>query len=86
MKVYKIFNTESKLYSKGGMGADHSCYSQIYWSKKGKVWNGIGPLKLHLKQFKKIPATWQVHEFEVREELTKILWPDYIFNKQKETK
>jgi len=49
-----------------------------YWSKKGKVWNGIGPLKLHLKQFKEIPPTWQVHEFEVHEELTKILWPDYI--------
>lgn len=37
--VYKIRNTVTGLYSKGG--------SDGQWSKNGKIWSGIGPLKLH---------------------------------------
>lgn len=64
----------------GAANDEYNLYNR-FWSKKGKVWNGIGPLKLHLKQFKEIPPTWQIHEFELREELTKIFWPGYVINK-----
>lgn len=83
MKIYKIFNTKSKLYSKGGMATVYDDYR--YWSKKGKVWNGLGPLKNHFNLFKEhnipIPPEWQVHEFELREELTKVMWPGYVMQK-----
>ncbi len=39
MKVYKIRNPEG-LFSRGG--------STPQWSKNGKTWSGIGPLKSHL--------------------------------------
>jgi hypothetical protein len=43
MKVYKIRNKITGLFSTGGM--------EPKFNKKGKVWNGIGPLKNHLHQF-----------------------------------
>jgi len=43
--VYKIRHTKTWLYSTGGMSP--------MWSKNGKVWNSIGSLKCHLRQFMK---------------------------------
>lgn len=40
-KFYKIRHGITGLYSRGG--------TYPTWSKKGKMWRGIGPLKLHLK-------------------------------------
>ena len=74
MKIYRIRDTATGLYSKGGSDANvdsgHSC-----WSKKGKVWTGLGPLRMHLNQFlsdgyckkKGIPSTWEVIEYELIE-------------------
>ena len=39
-KYYRILNTSTGLYSKGG--------SYPRFSKKGKVWAGMGPLKNHI--------------------------------------
>ena len=41
--IYKIRSKKTGLFSKGG--------STPSFSKKGKIWNGIGPLKLHFNQF-----------------------------------
>lgn len=43
MKVYKIRNKITGLFSSGGLSPT--------FNKMGKVWNGIGPLKNHLHQF-----------------------------------
>ena len=40
---YKIFNPETELFSNGGSNQDQD----ILWSKTGKTWRGIGPLKNH---------------------------------------
>lgn len=40
MKVYKIQHRETGLFSNGG------AYPR--WTKTGKAWSGIGPLKSHL--------------------------------------
>lgn len=47
-KVYKVYNTETGLYSKGGTQIQkcNSC-----WSKTGKTWSSIGSLKSHLMQY-----------------------------------
>lgn len=42
--VYKIRHKVSGLWKNGG--------SWSRWGKKGKVWNGLGPLKLHLNLFR----------------------------------
>lgn len=71
MQVYRIMNKTTGLFSKGGCNADISPY---YWSKKGKVWTGLGPLKCHLKFYvtdlsysksynNKIPHDWVVMEY-----------------------
>ena len=49
MELYRIQNTKTGLYSKGGTSADQSDTSS--WNKKGKLWTGIGPLKNHLRQY-----------------------------------
>ena len=45
--LYKITRPDGKC-SKGGNDADtnESC-----WTRRGKVWMGMGPLKLHLRQY-----------------------------------
>jgi len=43
MKVYKIRNKITGLYSRGG--------NPPAWGKTGKTWNAIGHLKNHLNQF-----------------------------------
>lgn len=59
--IYKIRNKKSGLFSKGGLSPS--------FSKKGKIWNGIGPLKLHFNQF--IGSTYyedcEVVEYELVE-------------------
>ena len=49
MELYRIKNTRTGLFSKGGMSADQS--DKWSWSKKGKLWTGMGPLKNHLRQY-----------------------------------
>lgn len=39
--VYKIYNPVTSLYSNGGS------HLGLLWSKTGKTWRGIGPLKNH---------------------------------------
>lgn len=41
IRVYKIFNPKTGLFSQGG--------SHNRWSKKGKTWNKIVNIKSHLK-------------------------------------
>jgi len=78
--IYKIKDTNTGLFSTGGMSPR--------WTKNGKVWNSIGSLKCHLRQFmatkkvkdtsgyyvtdwkvlyNKIPHNWEVIEIELVE-------------------
>lgn len=46
--IYKIRNKKTGLFSKGGT----TCLiSQNGWSKSGRSWTGMGPLKNHLAQY-----------------------------------
>jgi hypothetical protein len=69
MIFYKIRDKETGLFSKGGVGAD---WSHHHWSKSGKVWRGLGPLRSHLNQYlnKDIPLNWEVIEYETVEKTT----------------
>jgi hypothetical protein len=40
MKIYKIIHKNTGLYSAGG--------TTPRWTKKGKTWNSLGHLKLHI--------------------------------------
>lgn len=57
--VYKIRDSETRLFSSGG--------SEPNFSKKGKVWSNIGHIKNHLKMFKVIPSEWEVVKYEIIE-------------------
>jgi len=46
--IYKIRNKKTGLFSKGGSDCLQSDYG---WSKSGKSWTGMGPLKNHLAQY-----------------------------------
>ena len=64
--VYKIRNTITGLYSLGGSDANRA---PSRWSKNGKVWNGLGPLRNHLNGFLHeygggLPETWEVLELQ----------------------
>jgi hypothetical protein len=50
MELYRIKNIKTGLFSKGGMDCDKD-NTTYRWSKKGKIWTGIGPLKSHLRQY-----------------------------------
>jgi len=76
MKIYRIRDTATGLFSKGGMDANQSKWQ---WGKTGKVWKGLGPLRLHLNQFlvggdgkPGIPSTWEVIEYELVETETSV--------------
>lgn len=64
-KVYRIQNKKTGLFKYGGAGGG--------WGKKGKFWNGIGPLKLHLSMLREydkipknsIPADWTILEYDL---------------------
>ena len=62
-KIYKIRNVKTGLYSTGGL------YPR--WTKAGKTWSGIGPLRVHLAQHLRHSIQdindWRVVEIEVRE-------------------
>jgi hypothetical protein len=56
--IFKIRNKADGLFSSGGMDPS--------WSKKGKRWRGIGPLKNHLNLIKRrVYAGCEVVEIEV---------------------
>lgn len=80
MKFYKIQDTDSGLFSRGGEYCDTN---PRRWSKKGKVWGQLSWLKSHLKLYvtsrynKKlskwvydnyIPETWEVIEYSTEGE------------------
>lgn len=43
IKIYKIKDKDTGLYSTGGM--------EPSWTKRGKTWNQINFVKIHLRQF-----------------------------------
>ena len=55
---FKIRNKKTGEFSLGGMNPS--------WGRDGKTWNGIGPLRLHLRQFQpgKL-ADWEVIRFKM---------------------
>jgi hypothetical protein len=58
MNVYKIRDKETGLFSTGGMDPT--------FTKKGKVWTGIGPLKAHITMHRRHVLT--------EEELAQMRW------------
>lgn len=60
MKVYKIRNKETGLFSKGGTGRD-------VWTKTGKSWSNIGHVKLHLNMHNKNKRNYPYANAEVVE-------------------
>ena len=68
-QYYRIRNSKTSLFSKGGADAFHSSSGQ--WTKTGKVWKGLGPLKNHLnvviESHKGIPDDWEVVEYQMVE-------------------
>ena len=63
MKIFKIRDTETGLFSMGG-----SCPR---WSKKGKTWTNIGHVKTHIRGLNKFYIKnvdhWEVIEYELVE-------------------
>lgn len=74
IKIYKIYDTEKQLFSKGGSDCDTNLKR---WGKQGKAWGQFGWVKSHLKlyvgnRFNKqlskwvydnyIPESWEVVE------------------------
>jgi hypothetical protein len=73
MKVYRIFNTRTGLWSKGGTKA---LFSPRGWSSVGKVWTSAGSLRSHLTLIREsgpIPPDWQVVEYDLELEGEAIL-------------
>ena len=66
MKLYKIRDTKTGLYSRGGSSCKVSG-DKRHWSKLGRVWTTLGFLKSHLAMYKKVPSTWEVVELEIDE-------------------
>ena len=66
MDSYKIRNTKTGKYSLGGIDPS--------WGEIGKVWAGIGPLRLHLRQFQiKELADWEVIRVAVKPRSDEVL-------------
>jgi hypothetical protein len=57
--IYRIRHNKIGLYSRGGCSVHDNPYMvnkkkepvYSYWSKKGKLWQGLGGLKNHLSQY-----------------------------------
>ena len=67
MKVYKIRDKETGLFSTGGLSPT--------WSRTGKVWQRIGHVRSHINQLvneKTIPSAYKNAEI-VEAEITEIL-------------
>lgn len=64
--IYKIRHKVTGLWSLGGANGDR-------WNKKGKTWNGLGPLKNHLRLYitggfylnRPIPEEWEVLSYTI---------------------
>lgn len=54
--IYMIRHKATGLFKLGGTGNNKGIGT---WSKKGKVWHGLGPVKLHLNLYK----DWRTNEF-----------------------
>ena len=61
-RIYKIRNIETGLYSTGGMFPR--------WTRAGKTWSGLGPLRSHLghhtQRTHQDISKWRVVEIEVQ--------------------
>lgn len=74
-KIYRIRHTKTGLFSIGGqeVSADGKSFG---WTKKGKVWTGLGPLRSHLNQYVMTRAArltnWEVIEYELVETETSV--------------
>lgn len=70
MKIYKIRNMKTGLFSMGGSSTPY--YSRL-WSKQGKSWNTLNHVKLHLKGIGYVPGCkpqfpmedWEIVEFKM---------------------
>ena len=51
MTIYRVRKIGTEEYSKGGL--------DCRFNKKGKVWNGSGPLKCHLALIKRYAEAWK---------------------------
>ena len=68
VKVYKIRDPKTGLFKCAG--------EYTRWSKQGKVWNGSGPLRLHLKMSGSYQRNghnpdWEICEYDT--EPTKVI-------------
>lgn len=74
-KIYRIRHTKTGLFSIGGtdVSADGKTFG---WTKKGKIWTGLGPLRNHLNQYALTRASrladWEVIEYELVETETAV--------------
>lgn len=63
MKLYKVRDLSTGLYSNGG--------NNPTWSKNGKVWRTLGSLKIHIRYHEKyygwVNPMWEVVELDVVE-------------------
>lgn len=48
--LFKIRHKKTQLFSKGGSGVRLDGIGHG-WGRDGKVWQGMGPLKIHLSQY-----------------------------------
>lgn len=77
LKVYKVRDKDTGLYSSGG--------SKPKWSKKGKTWGNKGAVTNHLNMFcnswsedvKDLPEEWEIVEMIIKEEDV-TTWPARI--------
>jgi len=64
---YRVRDMVTGLYQEGGVNR-YVLHAEVKWSKKGKTWNKMSELKMHLKllQESKIPISplWEVVELE----------------------
>lgn len=94
IKVYKIWDTEKQLFSRGGEYCDTDPLS---WGKKGKTWSELGWVKSHLRlyitsRFNKeqqkwvydnyIPDTWEVVEISTVRGETRFKAKDLVSKKE----
>lgn len=64
MRVYKIQDTQTGLFSEGGV--------DVTWGKHGKTWNTLAHVKAHLNQLVPyfIPSTWVLVPFDMEASAT----------------
>lgn len=85
MRIYKLRNKDG-LFSSGG--------SSPVFTEKGKMWHGIGHVKLHLNsllkyewRYKTIPEDWEIVAYDLVESESinaKESYESYYFEKKEE--